>query len=325
MVASDVTFTAKDRQSTIGYPKWLLITALFLLPLRLGWFVVQSVEPPEPDVRVTTVEPQTVNPNKLKLYLFVSQESALCRKFVAMLQDNRALSGLLARNYNVITIDDTGSGSSTNEQLFTRYDITRLPSVVVALDDGTMLTEHSGSCSSRLLYQFLSDATMELDYGIGKQLMRDGKWADAVKAFRRYLQVTHESTGHRQWAEFLSVVCLMSMHKHEQAAEMETQAKQRLLPGTGLSNVYEYFDGLRTALRLLKAAGSSTELAVAHYAVAMKAFSSGDRIVAIKHLKWLVQNSDRKLPEYEFAKSMLQREYGIIIQPPADEDDADDP
>jgi hypothetical protein len=314
MQASDTTLSSYERECTLGYPVWLVVLCVVLLPLRL-FFTWADYGRSHESLGATqlTANVDTVADGRPVLYVFLRDDGQSSWQLWNALTDNRAIAGLVRDRFKLVAVVDNENGPGAKNILFKKYSVAQCPTVVSALTDGMKIRDVSGFISSQLLYEFLRTSLADRDYTEAKRLLREGKIADAYRSFSHYVEETDVASGHYAWAQYFRVICLLLLHDQAQAQTLAEHSMTHTRVWDSLSDVFSYLAGKTSSQRMLEASDYGFNADAGRLAVAVKLLADGKRGDAQQNLQWIKEHANQTSFHRKVALDLLAREFGQPI------------
>lgn len=92
---------------------------------------------------------------------------------------NNDIISMLKENFNCVKVVDGPTEDKHSQSLKSRYDIKILPSLVVALPDGSEIGRHVGYLNARQLTRLLTEAVEKAEFARAQSLMIKGQFSEA--------------------------------------------------------------------------------------------------------------------------------------------------
>jgi hypothetical protein len=184
-----------DRTDTIATPLWLLVVTALSIVLRIaaGWW--DDTHPQTPSAVVawqSDAEMGEALEGKPRLFYFTADWSQACKTMEEDSFRNLEIVKLINSKFEPVRVVDRtvedGHNPKRIKDLETKYSITDFPSTVIALPDGTWVSEKDGVLKHGALKRYLDEQLLDYRYFAGLEAYSRGNFEDAQRLFSEYLK-----------------------------------------------------------------------------------------------------------------------------------------
>jgi hypothetical protein len=214
-----------DPHDTAATPLWMISLSIVVLALRIGFMAYDSAHK-RPYEELVKWQPNVATSatitGKPLLYYFDTAWSNACRDLEHDSFQNTEIVSVINDKFVPIRITDVAVEKGKNpreiQDLETKYTITTFPSLVIALPDGTWVSELDGSMKHRAVQRFFSRQMDFLDFYAGREAFAQGKFDQAQTLFGQYIAKSDPSdTNHFLYASVWRYACLKYVGKDNDA------------------------------------------------------------------------------------------------------------
>lgn len=297
------------RGSSIEPPKWLLITALVLIAMRI---ILAFFHQPMPTgihwCPMDQAKEMARKEHKPVLYVVTALWSAPCRGMEqSALANNKQVIATVNESFIPVRVLDRESlNDKATVDLIKEYNVSLLPTFIAVTDEGGVINQTNAYAGAHALESSLHGFLRDLTYTKAKTCMRHGEFKQAQALLQQALSDPEFSTNHNAWVEVYDILCLRLIGEPAKADALlqETLGKPRFLQYSS-NAVLEYLAGKVTAEKLLTRVYRNEDSVSYHLAIALNLFAQKDYAKAKEHLDWLVDNAGKKSFQKSIATSLL--------------------
>lgn len=298
-----------DTGSATTTPRWLLLSVLGTLFLRIVLSVGEMVHPPEPSMRVNWIAPVQIGEkersgNKLIFYEFRADWCGPCKQMERSVFQSRDVVSLLNDNFVSVRVNDRkredGKNEAATQNLEDQFSVQAFPSLVVAMPGGTKIIDHLGQAGSASVKKFLQEAQELADYFRGKEQIIADDCTAAAKSFDHFISVSKWQHWRCCYSAIFSVIAHRELAEFDKADEILRTAIEQVKDHTFPYPILRYLAGKRTFDDLLKDASENKSNRILCNAYAgIDNYARKKYDLARQQFAWVLDNCDDK-ESFEF-------------------------
>ncbi len=304
--------------STTHIPPSLLITCAVLMVARVGLSICDAAQTHPATIVWTKATEDTGNLRGTPLLYFFVDRTDLASEMASSIMETSAFSNRevvkkINTDFVPIKLDirkdkDGKVKTDAIEKIAKKFHISSTPILLVALPDGTEVGRSMGFRGDRSVLNFLRASLQDVNYELGKALMRRGSFDDAAKLLKIYVKNDLSQEDQLYGAMRLSD-CLLREGKREEANSCLDQvlgavADKEQWPRVCLA----YLKGQCTEADLEKAAEQDTDRAtLTNYVEGLNSLVNRNVLETKKRFKNVLAKSSVTRLEYELALNDLKR------------------
>ncbi len=307
-----------DSNSATSTPFWLLASAMTFLLLRFGLSIYENYFPPKPTEVISWRTPPDISDaekvgQKLFFYDFRAKWSEPGDQMDKTAFVSKDIVRLLDNEFVAIKVTDRkredGKNSAPVQELEDLYSIEAFPSQVVAMPDGTKISEHLGAETTSGLKKFLQEALILASYFKGKEEYIHGDTRAAASSFDEFLSRTKWQHWRVGYAAIFSSIAHRELGENDKADQLIRDALVKVHEHTFPYPMIEYLGGKRNFDQLLSAASEVKVNRVLAYADAgMDDYARAKVNDAKAKFSWVLENcEDKDSFEYRVSRALLTR------------------
>jgi thiol-disulfide isomerase/thioredoxin len=306
----------KSYGSTTAVPKWLLISTMFLLIVRAGLSISESISPPKASEEIKWRTPDTITPSdrgsdKLFFYEFSADWCEPCKQLESTALSSREVVKFLNEKFIPVRVVDRkredGKNTPATQELEDMFSVQAFPTMVVALPDGTKIQDQLGVVNAVGLRKVLSEANTLSNYFHGKECLINAEPKLASEYFEAFLNQTHWNHWRAPFASILCALAFETMHDQAGSKRILEKAITTFKDHSFPYPIITHLAGKISFDELLKEAGENKGSRLMAYAYSgVMDFSRGNTAKAEEKLSWVRSNSnDETSFEYRISRSIL--------------------
>lgn len=305
-------------QSAGALPLALTVATILLLLMRFGLFIVsQSGGKAKPNAQIAW---QSVDLNKqvssknreLTLYYFHADDSIACLAMDNATLMNKDVIKEIVDNFQPVKINyETGAdGKYSTKQMKLRslYAINGVPTLVVALPDGTFVQQQWGYFNSLGTLAFLTQARQAAIYKLGAYYFNHLQFKQSADAYKQWLEQTKYRHYDNVWAVAYAYAAYRLSGQDIQASTLLNESKLKITDSLWPVPILKYLRGELKAEELIAFCHQDVDrLTKARYFIGLKLYLDHNLPAAKAEFEWVSKNGNPNFFEYMASNWMLRK------------------
>ncbi len=290
--------------SATSTPLWLILSCALFFAGRLLLTGFESISPPKASDEIRWRKPAAIteaerHSGKLFFYDFQADWCDPCRQMDKGCFLSRDIVKQLNSEFIPVRVSDmkreNGKNDAATQELEDSYNVMAFPTLVVAMPNGTKVSDHLGMATSQSLRTFLQEALTVAAYYKGKDEMIAGDCQGAAASFDEFLEKTNWQHWRSAYAAIFSSISHREIGEADKADAIIAKALTELHDHTFPYPVLVHLSGKQSFDELLKEASENKNNRILSYAYSgLDLYTRKNFKDALAKFEWVLANCDDK-------------------------------